>query len=53
MMRSDMPKQINGLPQWRGLPSLATVPMETTMGGSTAQACIVNQMHINKWPWIS
>ena len=42
MMRSDMPKQIMAYRNGGGIPSLATVPMETTMGGQPHRLAYVN-----------
>jgi len=42
MMRSDMPKQIQVFRNGGGIASLATVPMETTMGGQPHRLAYVN-----------
>ena len=42
MMRSDMPKQIMAYRNGGGIPSLATVPMETTMAGQPHRLAYVN-----------
>lgn len=42
MMRSDMPKQVMAYRNGGGIPSLATVPMETTMGGQPHRLAYVN-----------
>ena len=41
-MRSDMPKQIMAYRNGGGLPSLATVPMETNDGGSKLKSGIAS-----------
>lgn len=42
MMRSDMPKQVMAYRNGGGIPSLATVPMETTMAGQPHRLAYVN-----------
>ena len=42
MMRSDMPKQVQVFRNGGGIASLATVPMETTMGGQPHRLAYVN-----------
>ena len=42
MMRSDMPKQVTAYRNGGGIPSLATVPMETTMAGQPHRLAYVN-----------
>ena len=41
-MRSDMPKQVMAYRNGGGIPSLATVPMETTMAGQPHRLAYVN-----------